>query len=322
MKRLNLMLVVLLAGMPALTVFAQDQPTTDKRYAELDADGDGAVTRAEFKLAAGEIQNPAVWWGLYIAFVAADTDDDLLMSKPEFIAYITDESTSTKHLLYQADQQAALDEIWPELDTDENDKVTEGEWGECLNDTSEFVPADKNNNGVISREELWIFIKAKLSGQYEFLDNAEIVANSDDEFLGDRKDYPLYVTDREWKHKTTLVPPGGVESTGFTSWRVSEVSNERARCRMRIMDAEQRVTFSSYPEIRFMKKSPAPATTAEPVKETLTVTAGEFECTLTETTLAGVTCKVWISTKYPGLLVKSETTGNISATTELVEFKP
>ncbi|MCB9934976.1 MAG: hypothetical protein H6840_04710 [Planctomycetes bacterium] len=56
-------------------------------------------------------------------------------------------------------------------------------------------------------------------------------------------------------------------------------------------------------------------------EETIKVEAGEFECIVMETEAAGSKTKSWSSKKYPGLPVKSVTTGAADMTSELVEYK-
>jgi hypothetical protein len=55
-------------------------------------------------------------------------------------------------------------------------------------------------------------------------------------------------------------------------------------------------------------------------KETIKVAAGEFECNVIETEAGGSKTKSWSSVKYPGLAVKSETTGAANMTMELIEW--
>ncbi|MCA8911509.1 MAG: hypothetical protein KDB82_07380 [Planctomycetes bacterium] len=316
MKRATLLIIALLLLLPAAGSLAQDLPTPAERFANLDTDKDGFVTPKEFKATAAGNTNPAYWWGLYIAFLSADTDDDLRLTVDELTTYANDESAGTKHKLFVVDRTAAMKEIFPSLDADTSGKVSFEEWKNNFEYTGEFAEIDANSDNGISRDELWNYIWSMINKGYDFIETG--ADNPDkDKFLGDRKDYPLYVTGREWKLKTTVTLPGGKQSVSYTSWLVKEVSNERASCRMRMLDADARVTFTSDRDVRFMKKKPGKVATVEPVIETVTVPAGEFECIKIEQ----AQCTLWTSKQYPGLLVKSRTTGMLGSLTELVEFK-
>lgn len=139
---------------------------------------------------------------------------------------------------------------------------------------------------------------------------------------GDASDpFALYKEEgRKWKHKSVTKMDGMEDMVSYTAYEVITVGDDAATYKMTMLDKDGEPMAGAEPtetEVKFetpeVTDTGADAPEVETTEETITVEAGEFECTVTE--MSGT--KTWMSTKYPGLLVKMEGASN---TMELVEF--
>ncbi len=143
---------------------------------------------------------------------------------------------------------------------------------------------------------------------------------------GDADAYALYRTvGNMWKMKSTTKMEGMDPMVSVSATEVIDVNDEGATIKITSYDADGNETSSNEAPVPFAtadgetgEAGDAPETT----DETITVEAGEFECTKTVTEANGATTTTWMSKEHPGLTVKSETTGGQADTTmELVDYE-
>lgn len=133
---------------------------------------------------------------------------------------------------------------------------------------------------------------------------------------------------RVWVTKSVMKMQGMDDMVTYNKSEVIDVTDKAAKVKMWSLDKDKKpmagMEAGTEMEIKFeTPKVDAPkcgAKAPEVKKETIKVAAGEFECNVMETEAAGSKTKSWSSVKYPGLPVKSETTGAANMTSELVEF--
>lgn len=145
--------------------------------------------------------------------------------------------------------------------------------------------------------------------------------------------YALYKKEgRVWKHKSVSKMGDMPENVSFTQWTVKSVAADHAMVEMAMFDADGKPNEWVKPSESKIEFATATGTTGDAPKvetkeESIEVKAGKFDCIVTETEAAGMKTKSWSSKKYPGLLVKSVTSGEMAGvgksetTMELVEFK-
>jgi hypothetical protein len=132
--------------------------------------------------------------------------------------------------------------------------------------------------------------------------------------------YSLYKkVGRTWMHKTTVSMQGMDDMISYMKYEITAVKDDHAIYVMTMLDAEKKPNEHVPPtetKIEFVVPEPSDDVdeAPEPKQETVKVGAGEFKCYVSEHNGT----KIWMSIKYPGLLVKMEGE-NISM--ELVEFK-
>lgn len=130
----------------------------------------------------------------------------------------------------------------------------------------------------------------------------------------------------KWVHKMVTKMQGMDDMVSYMENEVISVDDKAAKVKMTMMDKDKKAMAGMAPtenEIKFETPKAADKPADKPVemkKETIKVAAGEFECYVTETEAGGSKTKSWSSVKYPGLAVKSETTGSANSTMELIEW--
>lgn len=139
-------------------------------FAQFDTDGDGKISKAEIKTGAGENENPGYWWGVYISFLAMDTDNDGFVDLNEFAVFGRNESEGVNHKLYPHDKDAALNEIWGDLDTDKDGKVSAEEFAIAFPGSDEYKQWDKDNDGDVNKDEFWNGLLPSLEN-YTYVDD-------------------------------------------------------------------------------------------------------------------------------------------------------
>ena len=138
--------------------------------------------------------------------------------------------------------------------------------------------------------------------------------------------YALYKKKgRTWTWKS-VSKYSGFEMVAYTKQEVIEVTDTKAKIKTTSMDKDKKETYSSEMEMKFEKaeatKDGATAPEMKQSEEKIKVEAGEFECIKYEGESGGYKWSSWVSKKYPGLAVKSESKGDAGeSVTELVEFK-
>ncbi len=128
--------------------------------------------------------------------------------------------------------------------------------------------------------------------------------------------YALYrKVGRVWVRRTTIAQNGGQYAVSTMDYEVIEVGAQHAVIRCQALDSRGRKMRNSGPtdtRIDFLASTKIAGTAVQ-----LRVEAGEFPAVVTETKADDLTFKMWYSTKYGGLLLKSETP---LAVTEVVQF--
>jgi Ca2+-binding EF-hand superfamily protein len=308
----------------------EDHVSKDTRdsFDNIDTNGDGGINREEWKKALyKDGGNPAEWWGTYFVFVVADGNNDGKVDLIEYARFVRNQARGVDHKVYPADVKLVLDEIWGATDGDKDGTLSEAEWLKVFegSDTdadelrTEFKEADADKDGKVTREELWPMLKEQFEPLgYEFLDKDPGDDVAEEPAGIDRAGYALYLKKgRTWLIRSTTNIAGMDPIVNYTKWEVLEVGEKSARCRMTMLDKDKKETHSQEIEIEFRAaEGNGDAPEVETREETVKVEAGEFECIVV--TSAGTT--TWTSRKFPGLLVKSETKGDLSSTSELVEF--
>lgn len=128
----------LVAGLPAM---AQDAgPRSAEVFAELDADGDGALSLEELQAGRGGDR-----------FAQADTDGDGTITRDEMLAQVTERA------------EAGVDRFFDRFDADEDGAVTQEEIAEAREAQNEerrarmaeriFERMDADGDGTVSEEE-------------------------------------------------------------------------------------------------------------------------------------------------------------------------
>lgn len=151
--------------------------------------------------------------------------------------------------------------------------------------------------------------------------------DADDEAAGadDADPYTIYRTvGNKWKLKSTTTIEGMDPLASFTAYEVLEVNDDGAKVKFTFLDADGSEMMFYEMEIPFTTADDMGEAVDEPetTDETITVEAGEFECTKMVTQAGGSTTTSWMSKKHPGLVVKAETSdGAGDTTTELVEYE-
>ncbi len=141
--------------------------------------------------------------------------------------------------------------------------------------------------------------------------------------------YALYrVKGRSWTSKTTS-KYSGMDMVSYYKMEITEVTETGCKYKMTTMDKDKKETYSSEMEMKFEKaeatKDGAAAPEMKQSEEKIKVEAGEFECIKYEGESGGYKWASWVSKKYAGLSVKSESKGDagesVTELVELVEFK-
>ena len=322
-----------------------DEPKGDEipanvreNFAGMDTDKDGFVSETEWNnVVVEESHGTAQKWGIFLVFTTIDTNNDMKFDLNEAYEYTKIDARGGKHKLFPADKKQVLDRIYKDLDKDEDGKVTRAEYTAIAPAGSEgvygaeFDNNDTDKNGDMSREEIWPVVTSGLT-------NVEIVekdeSSSEDgakpaeggDADSDNDGFALYRKQgRTWMHKTTMVV-GTMKIENYMKWEILEVTETHATYKLSMLDADKKETYSSESKIEFNTPKPAeggetPESPAiETTEETVTVEAGEFDCTVYTSTANGTTTKTWLSKKYPALVIKMEMTGAVKSSQELIEF--
>jgi Ca2+-binding EF-hand superfamily protein len=310
----------------------QEVPTKVKEhFAKIDADGDGFISQAEMKKALGDGQeNKAHWWGVYIAFLSMDADDDLKVDIHEFYTFGKDENEGKAHTFYPKDKTEALNEIWLDLDADKDGKVARAEFLKLFPEGGEeFDSWDANANGELTKDEAWDALKPQFEKNFKFPDKDKDADTSNaggDNSGGEinKEAFALYTkVGRSWMTRTTA-NYGGFEVVSYTRTEVLEVGDDYAKIKVTSLDKDKKEMAPGMETRISFRVASGTGGTAPEVKtedETITVEAGEYECVKTTVDTAGMKTSSWTARKFPGLLVKSTSEGaGGKSSTELVEF--
>lgn len=157
-------------------------PKAQKAFDEMDSDGDGSISKPEIRKAYGDPESVAHWWGVYIAFLSMDADDSDGVDIQEFLYYGKDESWGVPHKVYESDKDAAMVEIWSDLDADEDGKVSKKEFGKVFPDTKEYDGYDKDKDGNVDKDEFWDGVWSGFGKDFKFVknDDRENIKKRDD----------------------------------------------------------------------------------------------------------------------------------------------
>ncbi|MBZ0134774.1 MAG: hypothetical protein K8I27_00205 [Planctomycetes bacterium] len=305
-----------------------------KRFAGFDADGDGKISAAEWKASTTKPDSAkADWWGLYLALLVIDTNDDLGVDLSEFASFAADQEKGVKPKLLPSDRTGFEDLVWKETDTDKNGTLSRAEYvaaapeGGAKIYGDEYDGMDADKDGEVTRDELWQSFKVHLT-------DYEIVKEKAGD-VGDNAADPVWdlykKVGRTWTHKIVSVF-GAHETVSWSKYEVLKVNADHAVVRVTTLDENQQPVEGVEPmETKISFKS---ATGGEPGdapktidlgEKTITVEAGEFEAKGTEITVeaAGTksTTTSWTHKKFLALIVKSESkSAGGSSTMELVAF--
>lgn len=127
-----------------------------------------------------------------------------------------------------------------------------------------------------------------------------------------------------WKNSAKY---SGFEVVSYTKQEVIEVSDTKAKIKFTSMDSNKKELASSEYDIEFSHGTTTDGSgdgtkTPEMTEEKIKVEAGEFECMKWTSEAGGNKSTTWLSKKYPGLVVKSESKSDAGENVmELVEFK-
>lgn len=128
---------------------------------------------------------------------------------------------------------------------------------------------------------------------------------------------------RRWMTRTTTKIINAGETTTFTAVEILKVGADEVEYRVTELGADMKPLAGSEPQVvKLALKVPKPKDSpAKGVDETLTLKAGTFECSRTESEFSGMRTTTWSSKKHPGLVVRQHSLSDtIESTTELVEF--
>lgn len=298
----------------------------ERWFSVMDADGNGVISLSELKAHALKVSGAESdksmeflpYYGLSLAwFLAADKSRNQEVSKAELVELLTrrEQEEGFKPELTEDDIKKLeaeyfgpmADAIIKLADGDGDGQVSRAE-ADAMDgagiDDEEWNKLDTNRDGKIGREELIAGFRVELAEDYK-LPGAEKPANE------------LYREGRAWLTRTESVEDGKTEISHERT-EVLKVEGDRATLRTTLLDTEMKPVGE--PRER-ASEVPAPV---EPrgKRETITVKAGEFECTLSETAAGGTVLQVWESVRYGGLTVRSFVQiGGRRTTIELIEFK-
>lgn len=312
----------------------QEVPAKVKEnFSKVDGDGDGFIGKSEMKKAMAEGQaNRAYWWGVYIAFLSMDTNDDLKVDINEYYVYGKDENDGKAHVFYPKDKTEAMNEIWLDLDGDKDGKVTQAEFsklfpsGEGYDSAEEFKGMDTDNSGDVSKDEMWDALKPQFEKGFKFPDkDKDGSAGNAGGGKIDKEAFALYTkVGRSWMTKTTA-NYGGFETVSYSKIEVLEVGDDYAKIKITSLDKDKKEVFPGMETKVSFRVASGSGGTAPEVKteeETVKVEAGEYECLKVTVEAAGTKTTSWTAKKFPGLVVKSVSEGGGGkSSTELVEFK-
>lgn len=290
-------------------------------------------------------------WGLeLVRFLSADADDDLCATRAELRVFVRRISKGMKAPSLSAKDVDRLrteitrplyNVVLTECDMNGDKKLAAAEYEEFYG-TEEKPDADKN--GTITEAE----IEALVFAQMQANTGIEIKAEADQQPSQDKPDtdkpaveapkgdqpktdqpkvetpaepdaFVLYrKKGRSWTLRTTT-GDGATKMVSQCRYEVTELAQDYAMLSCTMLDSEGRV-MEGIPATDTRVNFVVPAAGAKPtIKETVTIRvgAGEFECDVIEVGAS----KSWVSRKFPGLLVKSESSQNGWTTTqELTAF--
>lgn len=305
-------------------------------FAACDTNGDKLVSKSEWKAAMHDPKDGAAnWWGVYVVFLAADTNEDNTIDFDEYVFFGQNQRAGTKHKLYPMDRKAALDEVWGAVDTNKDGSISRAELlAQFLDDEGvgeEFDGADTNKDEMLSRDEFWQILKAQIEPLgYEFPDQ-------DPEGLGSNAvrevdaEFTLYTkAGRNWTHRQSS-NYDGVEFVNYTRVEVIKVEDDHAVVAITLMDKDRKALPGRKPrEAKILFKKEPAAGDAETApkdlgRKSIEVEAGTFDCTGIEVTVeteAGKTTTTsWSHAAHTRLIVKSESRSETGTNSiELVEF--
>lgn len=289
-----------------------------ERFEGADTNSDGNLSYEE--LCAAQPKQPvgAESWGMYLAFVAMDRDNNLLVDVHEFYAFGLAHNQGKRHKLYPIDEEQTMDFIWAGMDKDGDGLVSKDEYLAVVADAAEFESMDTDNSGQLTKQELWTMLKIGLSGSFDFVEPKVAPAPPPEPAHPAADEYALYTkVGRSWTYRTTTTGDGVADYVRTTTTTVSEVHDDRAVCRFVLFDDNMQELLSGDETVRF---TPLAASEGAPTLETITVPAGTFECVVTTVKSETGTTTVWSVRKFPQLTARMVVTGKQTTTLELNEL--
>ncbi|MCA8916539.1 MAG: EF-hand domain-containing protein [Planctomycetes bacterium] len=298
-------------------------PAIKKEFADLDTNGDGEVTKAEFQAVCQAI-NPSkqYWWGAYVRFLAMDSTGDQKLILGEYYLFTQEEPHSVKHKLYSDDKAAAMELIWSDLDSDKDAAVEKSEYDSMPLDESSYETLDTDKNGKLSKDEFWAALIALFSSTYEYINNAgEGTSPESGDPATVEELFSLYQkVGRSWTVKLTTGLAGMDPVIQYAKTEVIDASGSWAKIRVTLLDKDMKPGSLPASESKVQFKTGKPRGDAEVTEETIKVEAGEFDCNVVTITANGQTTRMWTSRKYPQLIVKVTSDGVTTSSSELIEF--
>lgn len=128
------------------------------KFARLDSDKDGEISKAEYKAQLGEDPKFGRWFGKYMDFRRMDTNDDDKVSLAEFTA---NELAKEEPELSDKDYDALVDVTYEKMDTDSDGFITveEAKANGDKFDQKGFDKLDTDSDGKISKKEFLVILK-------------------------------------------------------------------------------------------------------------------------------------------------------------------
>ncbi len=120
---------------------------------------------------------------------------------------------------------------------------------------------------------------------------------------------------RSWMHKSSSLIGEMDEIVSYIKYEITEVTDKYAMLKTTLMDAEKKTYEYAPPQetkIKFNSAEPVEGTDAPKVEhkeESIEIAGKKWDALVTEMEVNGMKTRTWMSKKFPGLILKVETTG-------------
>ncbi len=362
----RLIFATALAGMFVWPLLAQESDDAAKAEAQTkaasqiklaDKDSDGRLTLAELRAARKKFQLEMIesrqddekskavrnanklmlgWQD----FLAADVNNDRVLTSSEQVDYLLSESDNKRWRLSDSDLELCAQEVWvenwnwsiAETDKDGDGHISKSEGADKLKaekDRNEFDAADLDKDGMLSQYEyLKVGIerfkeKAKPKVEKARAEFKDVVANDDPFALYKKKG-------RTWMYKSATEMENMDPMITYMKYEVTEVTETGATFKVFIYDkdkkpmagmeegTESKIEFRK-PEFPGGEQPPQPEGSGVEDGGILEAAGRKWATQKTTTKSGGNENVIWMATEMPGLIIKAEFGGKGYSTTMTLE---